>query len=113
MLCLQIAGYHLLADSGKRFHPEALGSGEWLIKHPIKQYGGGHFHYAVYYVAQAMWQLGDKYWEQFAEAMFKHMLKTQQADGSWRGHSGGPAYATAMTVLAMTVTYRQLPIYQR
>ncbi len=115
VLCLQIAGYHLLADSGKRFHPEALGSGEWLMKHPIRKYGGGHFHYAVYYAAQAMWQLGGKYWEFWQPTFEKLALANQNADGSWPVvyKQAGPVFSTSMTVLALAVKYCYLPIYQR
>ena len=107
LLCLELSGHH-----GKKIATQA---GDYILKsfRRGRFLARSHFHYALYYCSQGMFQLGDKYWEQFAEAMFKEMLKTQQADGSWRGRSGGPAYATAMTVLAMTVTYRQLPIYQR
>ena len=46
------------------------------------------------------------------------MLKFQKKDGSWppggaSEATAGACYATAMGVLAMTVSYRQLPIYQR
>ena len=50
--------------------------------------------------------------------MYEMMLKHQARNGSWPAGSGnessaGHAYATAMGVLAMSVSYRQLPIYQR
>ena len=35
------------------------------------------------------------------------------ADGSWESREAGRTYGTAMMVLAFTVPYRQLPIYQR
>ena len=46
------------------------------------------------------------------------MLKFQQPDGSWPQGSAqegsvGLCYSTAMGVLSMSVSYRQLPIYQR
>ena len=46
------------------------------------------------------------------------MLKNQQKDGSWIGKDleadrAGGRYSTAMAVLALTVEYRLLPIYQR
>lgn len=115
VLCLQIAGFHLLADRGKRFHPEALATGEWLIQHPIRQYGGGHFHYAVYYVAQAMWQLGGKYWGFWQPSFEKLALANQNADGSWpvEYKEAGPTFSTSMMVLALAVKYCYLPIYQR
>ncbi|MBN1346490.1 MAG: terpene cyclase/mutase family protein [Phycisphaerae bacterium] len=115
VLCLQIAGYHLLQERGKRFHAEALASGEWLLKHPVRQYGGGHFHYAAYYIAQAMWQLGGKYWESWQPGFERLALANQNADGSWpvSYQQAGPTFSTSMMVLALAVKYCYLPIYQR
>lgn len=117
VLCLQIAGYHLLADSGsgKRFHPEALATGEWLMEHPTRRYGGGHFHYAVYYNAQAMWQLGGKYWDFWQPGFEELALQNQNVDGSWpvSYKQAGPTFSTSMMVLALAVKYCYLPIYQR
>jgi len=50
--------------------------------------------------------------------MYDLLLKTQRKDGSWPEGSGneqraGRCYSTAMALLAMSVSYRQLPIYQR
>jgi len=67
-----------------------------------------HWHYGLYYCAQGMFQIGGAYWETFAETMYKYLLPRQKADGSF-----GSPYQTAMTVLALRVTSRQLPIYQR
>ncbi len=115
VLCLQIAGYHLLADSGKRYHAKALATGEWLMKHPTRQYGGGHFHYAVYYNAQAMWQLGGKFWAFWQPGFERLALENQNADGSWpvSYKQAGPTFSTSMMVLALAVKYCYLPIYQR
>jgi len=106
LLALELTGHH-----GEEVTTQA---GNYLLR-PLK--GGGfirdrHFYYALYYCSQAMFQLGGEYWERFAEAMYKHMFKTQQKEGWWR-HGSAKAYPTAMTVLALTVVYRQLPIYQR
>jgi hypothetical protein len=40
-------------------------------------------------------------------------LKKQSEDGSWNSREAGRIYGTCMMVLAFTVPYRQLPIYQR
>ena len=79
------------------------------------RFGGSHFYYGLYYCSQGMFQLGGQYWETFATYLYEMMLKFQQLDGSWpQGRRDtGPCYATAMGVLAMSVSYRQLPIYQR
>ena len=57
-----------------------------------------------------------KHWEQFAPRLYRHLVKPQDGDGKWRAygtHHYGPLYSTSMYTLALTVTYRQLPIYQR
>ena len=46
--------------------------------------------------------------------MYPYWLGLQVEDGSWSVASDScPAYVTSMAVLALTVPYRQLPIYQR
>lgn len=106
ILCLSLCGEH----ENKALIP----AGEWLYKRINHSRSGSHYYYGVYYCSQAMFQLGGKYWEKWAARMYTFMLKDQAIDGSWTKHSGyGPCYGTAMGVLAMTVSYRQLPIYQR
>lgn len=73
----------------------------------------GHIEYHTYYAAQGMFQLGGAYWDTFGKAMHEYLLPRQRSDGSWLHSPRGKAYPTAMYVLALTVTYRQLPIYQR
>jgi len=79
------------------------------------RFGGSHFYYGLYYCSQGMFQLGGEHWERFAAYLYEMMLKFQRDDGSWpeKGGGTGPCYSTAMGVLAMSVSYRQLPIYQR
>jgi len=110
LLCLELCGRHR--------DKVALGAGEWILKNVPSRFGGGHFYYGLYYCAQAMFQLGGHYWERWAASMYDMMLKYQRSDGSWpRGvsseASAGPCFSTAMGVLAVSVSYRQLPIYQR
>ncbi len=108
--CLELCGKHRCK--------EAIGGGDWILAHPARRYGANFFYYGLYYCAQGMFQLGGRHWEQFAPQMYEMMLKFQRKDGSWPQGSanesrGGPCYATAMGVLAIAVSYRQLPIYQR
>ena len=106
LLLLELCGYHR--------DKLTLGAGDWILKHLPNKYGGGHFFYGMYYSAQGMFQLGGEHWVKFATRMYDMMLKYQnKKNGSWPGGGYGPCYSTAMTVLAMSVTYRQLPIYQR
>jgi hypothetical protein len=70
------------------------------------------YHYAMYYAAQAMYQSpepGD--WQQWYPAARDALLAAQQPDGRWDSETG-PVYGTAMSVLALSVPYRYLPVYQ-
>jgi len=69
--------------------------------------------YGIYYASNAMFQLGGTYWERFAPLLYKHLLNWQGTDGAVVVGHYGKVYSTSMCVLALTVTYRQLPIYQR
>ena len=110
LLCLELCGQH--------GHKATVAAGEWILKRLPKKYGQGHFFYGLYYCSQGMFQLGGKYWQVWAQYMYETMLKLQKKDGSWPVGGGnsakaGACYCTAMSVLAMSVSYRQLPIYQR
>lgn len=101
VLCLSLCGQHE--------HESLPKAGQYLLSGKENPGNQGHPYYAEYYCAQAMFQLGDDYWIEYAEAMYPRLLQKQSDDGSW-SNSG---YATAMSILAMTVHYRQLPVYQR
>ncbi len=110
LLCLELCGRH-----GEK---ASLSAGDWILKHLPVRFGGSNFYYGMYYCSQGMFQLGGNYWQRWAAVMYEMMLKNQKPDGSWPAGvsaetSAGPCYATAMSVLAMSVSYRQLPIYQR
>lgn len=105
---------------GKDLHrcPENLKGGAYLLKN-LPRWGSDHFFYGIYYCSQAMFQLGGNYWEGFRPTLSEQLLRYQnQRDGSWLGTDQGSRiyganYCTAMGVLALTVEYRYLPIYQR
>jgi hypothetical protein len=72
--------------------------------------------YITYYASNAMFQLGGRYWEQFAPMLYTHLIAHQRDDGSWNAPSAaqyGQVYSASIYVLSLTVSYRQLPIYQR
>lgn len=113
LLCLELCGRH-----GRLGKKASLAAGDWILKNLPVRFGGSNFYYGIYYCSQGMFQLGGNYWQRWAAVMYDMMLKNQKPDGSWptgvsAETSAGPCYATAMSVLAMSVSYRQLPIYQR
>src|SRR5579885_2009344 len=103
--------------------PEAVQAASYLLKNPLSPVQP-HFFYGVYYTSQAMFQMGDalgsNYWKSYRDELHRLLLRAnpQQPGGAWYGRSSddvrvGPAYCTAMAILALTVEYRLLPIYQR
>jgi hypothetical protein len=99
---------------GKEYHraPELLKAGSYLLRNP-PQWGQAYFPYSIYYCSQAAFQLGGQYWESFRSKLHEVLLRNQSANGAWQEGHLGPIYPTAMGVLALTVEYRYLPIYQR
>jgi hypothetical protein len=107
---------------GKEFHrsAEALKAGDFILRNQLNP-NMSHFYYGVYYTSQGMFQLGDTYWKQYRPRLHDLLLRLNppRASGEWTGRGGfddnrfGPCYCTAMAILALTVEYRYLPIYQR
>jgi hypothetical protein len=96
---------------------ESLRAGAYVLRSP-PTFDQSHCFYGLYYCSQAMFQLGDNYWKAYRGRLHDLLLSSQRGDGSWFGNDGearrvGPNYTTAMSVLALTVEYRFLPIYQR
>ena len=105
LLCLELCGEH---GSERTQH-----AADWLLQH-FRELAGNQFEfYANYYNAQAMFQIGGRHWQEYAAWMYAGFLPKQATDGSWDSREAGRTYGTAMMVLAFTVPWRQLPIYQR
>jgi hypothetical protein len=106
---------------GKEHHhcQEALRGGAYLLRREnLPRKDQQWFFYSIYYGSQAAFQLGGNYWTVFRPRLHEVLLGMQSGSGFWDGRSsdamqGGRAYCTAMAILALTVEYRFLPIYQR
>ncbi len=90
----------------------------------------GHDEYTHFYFAQCMYILGDDGWEKlygptpendrmtwskYRTALFDHIQRIQQSDGSFVGGGWGvgPVYSTAMYAIIMQLDKGTLPIFQR
>ncbi len=105
LLCLELCGEH----GSERTKLAA----DWVLRH-FRELPNQQFEfYGNYYNAQAMFQIGGRHWQEYANWMYATYLPKQAADGSWESREAGRTYGTAMMVLAFTVPWRQLPIYQR
>jgi hypothetical protein len=101
---------------GKEDDPRVKAAASYLLRSG-NLLRSNNYYYTLYYCAQAAWQLGGPYWTQINAEVSSDLRRRQQRDGSWTStgvsDGQGPSYATAMAVLALTVPYRYLPLYQR
>jgi hypothetical protein len=105
LLCLELCGEH----GSERTKLAA----DWVLRN-FRELPGSQFeYYGNYYNAQGMFQIGGRHWQEYANWMYATYLPKQSSDGSWESREAGRTYGTAMMVLAFTVPWRQLPIYQR
>ena len=114
ILCLELCGEH-----GSE---ELIAAGDFILARPPRMTDANgrsqrFRYYAFYYCGQAMFQLGGRHWTQFAPVMYDALLSDQNADGSWSYPDPvlkyNTSYPTSLAILTLTVSARQLPIYQR
>ncbi len=73
--------------------------------------GFGWMEYQRYYQAQAMFQGDVEAWKKWNMLLVRQLKSTQNVDGSFPGQFGHAS--TTLTLLAVAVNYRFLPIYER
>ena len=108
ILCLELCGKHE--------DPDSLSAAKYLMSvYRDKLPNEGYAYYGLYYASQGLFQIGGENWKEFSDWMYAAYLPRQRGSGAWPGHGGeqSESYATAMTILAFAVPYRQLPVYQR
>ncbi len=104
-------GVLALSLMGQPDSPEVKAGGDFLLRNDPT--AGNHYFYSVYYCSQAAWQLGGTYWTTLNQRISNSLRSKQTPAGNWTGGEGGDAVCTSMAILALTVPYRYLPIYQR
>jgi len=70
---------------------------------------GSYPEYFRYYMAQALFQGDYESWQKWNAMTVRQLHETQAEDGSF----GNSSYSTAMSLLALALNYRFLPIYER
>ena len=74
---------------------------------------GGHLtEYTRYYQSQALFQGDVDAWEKWNRLLIRQLKQSQRSDGSFAGQQD-VALCTSMSLLALAVNYRFLPIYER
>jgi hypothetical protein len=117
MTASAVLDLHLL-DRGSR--SESRQGAAFLGRTPLND-KTDYPYYARYYAAQAAFQAGGDLWPTVWNRTQADLLKAQREqkdnDGSWppsrTANEPGQSYATAMSVLTLSVPLRLLPTYQR
>jgi hypothetical protein len=109
VLALQVCDHH---DD-----PEVHAGMAMLQQQPMRQNDGWYF-YGAYYQSISAYKYGGADWELTKATLFKELLSIQDPTGCWQSPGGmernqGLVYSTSLVVLALTVEYGYLPIYQR
>ncbi len=73
---------------------------------------GNWAEYTRYYQAQALFQGDIQAWEQWNRRLIQQLRSQQDEEGKFRGQLGG-ANDTSMSLLALALNFRFLPIYER
>lgn len=108
------AGLLAMQVCGRYEHEQVIGAARFLRElgpQPHEQW----FFYGSYYYAVGMDQTGKDHGDHAASRIWDVLSRMQRSDGSWAGrsHETDPVYATSMAILALSVRYHYLPIYQR
>jgi hypothetical protein len=92
--------------------PEFKATLGWLTRH-LEGAGQDHYaEYTAYYQAQALFQGDLEAWEKWNKLLVRRLKTNQAADGSFRSQFG-TTLGTSMSLLALALNFRFLPIYER
>lgn len=105
LLCLSLCGEH--------GNPAVGRAARYLMENYTQLPKQNHCFYGMYYTAQGLFQIGGNEWQTFSRWMYDTWVSQQKKEGYWDRGEQDRYYQTAMVLLAFTVPYRQLPIYQR
>ena len=82
------------------------------LKEHLESPPGSYEEYTRYYQAQALFQGDVETWEKWNKSLVRQLKESQLDDGSFKGQFG-PELGTSMSLLALALNYRFLPIYER
>jgi hypothetical protein len=82
------------------------------LKQRLDQSPNNYREYTLYYEAQALFQGDVDAWGKWNKLLVRQLKQQQQPDGSFTGDFG-PEISTSLSLLALALNYRFLPIYER
>lgn len=99
----------LVAAVGKQKDPEKFPATLKHLTTRLEHREGNYPEYFRYYMAQALFQGDYEAWQKWNALTIRQLAETQAEDGSFKGGS----FQTGMSLLALALNYRFLPIYER
>jgi hypothetical protein len=100
------------AIAGRKDLKEFKATSNFLKASDANETGDHYGEYTAYYKAQALFQTDLATWEKWNKNLIKELKAKQRADGHFDGNFG-PSVATSMSLLALALNFRFLPIYER
>ena len=91
---------------------EQTSGGKAAAVNPMMRGQGNGSSYEHYYRAQALFQCNVQAWEKWNNGFVKTLKAVQAKDGSF-SMSYGPEVDTPLTLLALAVNFKFLPVYER
>lgn len=95
----------------RRDLPQYKATLKFLTQRP-EQEASPYLEYGRYYQAQALFQGNLEAWEKWNKQLIRQLKASQQDDGSFPGQFG-QSVGTSLSLLALALNYRLLPIYER
>ena len=72
-----------------------------------------YLHYGSFYVSQAMYHAGNRYWHPYYRKMLEVYAASQMADGQFEDQMGNSVYPTAAAAIVLQAPRGYLPLYLR
>ncbi len=102
----------LVMSIGRRKNLEEYNAVSRQVVANVEHNEGGYPFYFRYYMAQALFQSDFEAWQRWNTKTIRQLKAMQDEDGGFQS-SHGKAYGTAMSMLALALNYRFLPVYER
>lgn len=107
------AGISSLIACGEQEDKKVKKSLEWLLEQ--SGFDQGWWSYGVYYCVIAMYQAGEKYWEEWYPDIQEELLEAQQEEGEFvlGGRASQNPMDTAFSIITLSIEKGLVPAFQK